>query len=287
MSRRLVYALLCAAPLGLMTAACGDDADERAALEEDELTRDLDLALQGDTVPTTFEDTAEQEPAPGPEAERPAPTPTTQPPRQSPAPRPQPQQPQREEPRQQPSPQQPTTVTRTAPSGTTLALRLNETLSTERNSVGDGFTATLTQAVRAMDGTVLIPEGATVRGRVTAVQASSRAGQTAMMKVAYESISWGGRSYDLNATLVEAPVQRDQRTSRGEQAATIGAAAAAGAILGQVIGRDREATLAGAAIGAAAGTAIALGTADVDAVMPAGGRMVIRLDSPISVVGSR
>jgi hypothetical protein len=82
-------------------------------------------------------------------------------------------------------------------------------------------------------------------------------------------------------------VQRDQRTSRGEQAATIGVGAAAGAILGQVIGRDREATLAGAAIGAAAGTAIALGTADVDAVMPAGGRMVIRLDSPISVTSSR
>jgi hypothetical protein len=276
-----------AAPLGLLTAACGDDTDDRAALEEDELTRDLDLALQGDTLPTTFEDTATQSPAPGPDAQAPAPAPIQQPPRQTPAPRPQPQQPQREEPRQEPERREPTTVTRSAPSGTTIALRLNETLSTERNSVGDGFTATVTQAVRAADGTVLIPEGAIVRGRVTGVQASTRAGQTAMMKVAYESISWGGRSYDLNATLVEAPVQRDQRTSRGEQAATIGAAAAAGAILGQVIGRDREATLAGAAIGAAAGTAIALGTADVDAVMAAGGRMVIRLDSPISVTTPR
>src|SRR5687768_4733661 len=288
MSKRWIYALMLVAPLGLGTAACGDDADERAALEEDELSRDLDLALQGDTAPATFEDTAAQSPDPEGEAETPAPAPVRPtPPRQSPAPRPTPQQPQREEPRADPRPQQPSTVTRTAPSGTTMALRLNETISTETSSVGDGFTATLTSPVRAADGTVIIPEGAVVRGRVTAVQPSTRAGQTALIKVAYESISWGGRSYDLNATLVEAPVQRDQRTGRGEQAATIGAGAAAGAILGQIIGRDREATLAGAAIGAAAGTAIALGTADVDAVMPAGGRMVIRLDTPITVTSSR
>ena len=287
MSKRWIYALVLAAPLSLMTAACGGDADDRAALEEDELSRDLDLALQGDTLPATFEDTAAQA-DPGDEVDAPAPAPARQdPPRTAPAPRPRPQEPQREEPRAEPRPQQPTTVTRTAPSGTTLALRLNQTISTETSSVGDGFTATLSSPVRASDGSVLIPEGAVVRGRVTAVQPSTRAGQTALIKVAYESISWGGRSYDLNATLVEAPVQRDQRTGRGQQAATIGAGAAAGAILGQVLGRDREATLAGAAIGAAAGTAIALGTADVDAVMPAGGRMVIRLDSPVSVTSAR
>jgi hypothetical protein len=54
-------------------------------------------------------------------------------------------------------------------------------------------------------------------------------------------------------------------------------------VLGQVIGRDRESTLKGAAIGAAAGTAIAMGTADVDAVLPSGSRMVIRLDAPVQI----
>lgn len=285
MSRRLVYALFAALPLVVLPTACGDEAeDPRAALEEDELTRELDLALQGDTASTTFEDTATLPPAPGPEAQTPAPAPTQQPPRQRPAPQPRPQQPQREEPRQEPEREEPRTVTRSVPSGTTLSLRLNEMLSTQTNSVGDGFTAMLTQPVRAMDGSVLIPEGAVVRGRVTGVQSSGRVGQTAMLKLAFESISWGSRSMDLNATVVEANPQRQQRTGRGEQAATIGVAAAAGAILGQVIGRDREATLAGAAIGAAAGTAIAMGTADVDAVLPSGSRMVIRLDSPMSVV---
>ncbi|HYC76823.1 MAG TPA: DUF748 domain-containing protein, partial [Planctomycetota bacterium] len=73
-------------------------------------------------------------PAPQPEPARPAPE--TRPPRPTPQPQPRPQTPQREEPREDPRPQVPSTVTRTAPSGTTLALRLNETISTETSSVG-------------------------------------------------------------------------------------------------------------------------------------------------------
>jgi hypothetical protein len=41
--------------------------------------------------------------------------------------------------------------------------------------------------------------------------------------------------------------------------------------------------LKGAAVGAAAGTAIAMGTADVDVVLPAGSEMVIRLDTPLEI----
>jgi uncharacterized membrane protein len=68
-----------------------------------------------------------------------------------------------------------------------------------------------------------------------------------------------------------------------EQAGKVAAGAAAGAILGQVIGRDRSSTIRGAAVGAAAGTAIAMGTADVDAVLPSGAEVVIRLDQPIEI----
>src|SRR5690606_11406730 len=95
MSKRWIYGLMLVAPLSLTTAACGDDADDRAALEEDELSRDLDLALQGDTLSATFEDTAQQTPDPEGPAETPAPAPVRQtPPRQqAPTPRPSPQQP--------------------------------------------------------------------------------------------------------------------------------------------------------------------------------------------------
>ena len=272
--RTRMLALLIALPLAVTPLACGGDADDRSALEQDELDRDLDLALQGDTLTTTFEDTvAGEAPAPATSAPRPA---TTQPrqttPRQTP-------------PRTQPRPQapQPRTVTQTVPTGTTFAIRMNDRLSTETSKAGDAFTATLTDPIVDAAGNVIVPAGATVRGRVTAVAASNRVGQTAAIKLAFEAISFGGESYPLQASVERADVQQSNRTSGTETAGTIAAGAAAGAILGQVLGKNTESTLKGAAIGAAAGTAIAMGTSDVDAVLAQGAEVVIRLDQPITV----
>jgi hypothetical protein len=270
--QRFAAILLAFLPLAAITAACGRDADDRAALQEDELGRELDLALRGDTLLPTFQDTAigvTPEAAPVTQAPRAQPQ---QPRTQPPAPRPQPQ---------PPAPSVPRAIP--VPAGTSMAVTLNQELSTETSRVGDGFTATLSDPIVSADGMVLIPAGATVRGRVTHVAMSNRVGETAVLKLAFESIAFGGRSHPLQATVVEATPQRRTRTSRTEQAAKVAAGAAAGAVLGQVLGRDRESTLKGAAVGAAAGTAIAMGTADVDAVLPAGSRMVIRLDAPIQV----
>jgi hypothetical protein len=273
--RKLTMAMLVVVPLGLSSLACGDDRD-RQALADDELERDLDLAFQRDTVAPTFGDVGvEAEPDAPPAQATPPQTPRAQPPQQQPRPT-QPAQP-------APTTPQPRTVTLSVPSGTTLAIRMNDELSTERSQAGDAFTATLTAPLVDAAGIVLIPAGATVRGRVTAVAPSTRVGQTATMNLAFESISFGGQSHPLHATVERADVQQKTRTSTAEQAGKIAAGTAAGAILGQVIGRDRSSTIRGAAVGAAAGTAIAMGTADVDAVLPAGAEVVIRLDQPIEV----
>lgn len=280
--RNLVFGLAVALPLSTFVAACGADrgTDDRAALEREALERDLNLALQPDTtVEPELADIPEPAPvtqAPAPAAQRPAPA--AQPPRQQPAPqRPAPQ------PSAPAQPAAPRTVTLPVPSGTTLALQMNQELSTRTATVGQSFTATLADAVLASDGTTLIPAGASVRGRVTDARASERAGQQASITLAFESVSFNGRSYALNATVVDVPVRRVTRDSKAEQAAKIGAGAAAGAVLGQVIGKNTKSTVAGAAVGAAAGTAVAMGTADVDAVIPSGARVVIRLDSPVNV----
>jgi carbon monoxide dehydrogenase subunit G len=273
--RKLTMAMLVVVPLGLSSLACGDDRD-RQALADDELERDLDLAFQRDTVAPTFEDVGvEAEPDAPPAQATPPQTPRAQPPQQQPRPT-QPGQP-------APTTPQPRTVTLSVPSGTTLAIRMNDELSTERSQAGDAFTAVLTAPLVDAAGIVLVPAGATVRGRVTAVAPSTRVGQTATMNLAFESISFGGQSHPLHATVERADVQQKTRTSTAEQAGKIAAGTAAGAILGQVIGRDRSSTIRGAAVGAAAGTAIAMGTADVDAVLPAGAEVVIRLDQPIQV----
>ena len=280
--------LLLIVPLAIVPAACGDDADERGALQEDELDRDLDLALRGDSAVPVFQDTAA-----GVAADPAAAAPPVQAPRTSPLPG---QQPARQAPaRTQPAPNQPRSPASPAPreesrvaamavpTGTTFAVRLNQELSTQSNGVGDPFTATLSEPIVAGDGSTIIPAGATVRGRVTSVNKSDHVGETAVIRLAFESISFGGRSYPLQASVVETNPQKRTRQSTKEQAAKVGASAAAGAIIGQVLGKNTESTVKGAVIGAAAGTAIAMGTADVDVVLPSGSRMVIRLDAPVEV----
>jgi len=284
MFRHATAAMVLACATALIAGACGEPMDERAALEQDELARELDMALRGDTAPATFQDTAlADEPSPSPANVAPAPS-ASAPARQSQQPTPPPAQVVNRSPAPAPAPAPtPAPVARIVPSGTAIAVRVDQTLSTDANNVGDSFTATVADPVIAGDGRVLIPAGATVRGRVTAVSASGHVGETAVIKLAFEAVSFGGRSYPLEATVIEANPERRNRRSTGEQAARVAAGAAAGAILGQILGRNTESTVKGAVIGAAAGTAIALGTSDVDAVIPSGSRMVIRLDAPVQV----
>jgi hypothetical protein len=54
-------------------------------------------------------------------------------------------------------------------------------------------------------------------------------------------------------------------------------------VLGQIIGKNTKSTVAGAVIGAAAGTAVAVGTAEVDAVITEGSTMQVELDGPVRV----
>ncbi len=276
-------ALLLVLPLAILPAACNDKND-RAAASEDELGRELDLALQGDSVNGAFQDTAiGMAPTTDPVPPQPAPTPRPRPrtPQRNPTPTPTPRPAPAIDPT--PAPSAPRTVTSTVPSGTTFAVTLNESLSTDRNTAGDGFTATLREAILDSDGDVLVPAGATVRGRVTRVDHSGHVGETGVLNVAFESVSFGGKSYGLDATVVQANPQRKTRQTTAQQAGKVAAGAAAGAIIGKVLGKSTGSTIKGAAVGAAAGTAIAMGTADVDVVLPAGSEMRVRLDSPIVI----
>ncbi|MDP2480046.1 MAG: hypothetical protein Q8W51_07870 [Candidatus Palauibacterales bacterium] len=170
----------------------------------------------------------------------------------------------------------------TVPAGTTLDLTLDQQLDTKQTEKGDGFSATVASPV-AVGGRVAIPAGAEVYGVVTAVQKSGGAGQAAVLKVDFQRLQSSGRTYPIQATLTKANPRKESRTSAGQAAAEVGAGTAAGAILGRIIGGNKTGTFIGAAVGAATGTAIVLGTQDVDAVLPEGSHVEIRLDSPAQV----
>jgi hypothetical protein len=253
----------------LVATACGGEDPDRAALEQDALDRELDLALEKDRAAPTFTDAA---PEPAPAAKPPASQPpAAKPPAAKPAPKP------------AAEPPAPRVVTMVVPTGTTFAVHLDETLATDQNQAGDPFSATLADPIVDLNGQVLLPAGATVRGRVTAAEKSDRVGDTAVITLAFESVSFGGKSYPMQASVVEANPERKTRTTKTQSAGKVAAGAAAGAVIGQVLGKNTKSTVTGAVVGAAAGTAIALGTADVDAVLPSGSRMVIRLDAPVEV----
>ncbi|HET9983178.1 MAG TPA: hypothetical protein VFQ38_06315 [Longimicrobiales bacterium] len=302
MSRTSISAaLLLLLPLATLPAGCSDKSDDRSALRNDELGRDLDLALQRDSAAPTFQDTAvaspptaAAEPEPGPEA-GPAPTPPPPVRREPPPVRHEPRPPARREPpvarapepAPEPSRPEPGPALAAVPIGTTLSVTLNETLSTRTNQPGDAFSGTLKGPILAADGSVLVPAGATVHGRVTEVAKSDHVGETAVIKLAFESLSFGGKTYPMTATVIEANPQRVTRATTGQQVGKAAAGAAAGAILGKILGHNTKGAIKGAVVGAAAGTAIAMGTADVDAVLAAGEPVVIRTDSPIQVEVAR
>lgn len=281
----LAKVLLAVLPLSTLVVACDKegDTDARAALEKEALERELDLALQPDT---TMQPELEDVPLEQPEVAEAPPSAAPQP---SPAPRrtPQPQRvtPRRSAPAPTPAPQpsRPRFVTLSAPAGTSFAVRLNEEVSTRNHSVGESFTATLAEPIVASNGTVMIPAGATVRGQVTDSRKSGRAGENAAIGITFTSISYDGRTYPIDSSASNVPSKLVTRDSNLNKAAKIGGGAAAGAVIGRVIGRSTKSTIAGAAIGAAAGTAVAMGTADVDRVIPAGSQVTVRLDGPVRV----
>lgn len=164
----------------------------------------------------------------------------------------------------------------------TFEVTLNQELSTRHNRVGDLFSATLVDPLT--DGRwVLVPAGALVVGEVTAVEESGSHGQTAIINLDIHEVSFDGETYPLEASILEANPETRSRSSTGAKAAKIGGAAVVGAILGRVIGGDALGTIIGTAVGGAAGTAIVLGTDDVDAVLPRGSRMLLRLDAPLEM----
>lgn len=286
-SHKSFWVIMIAAVVTIGAAACDQGRDDAAPIDT-ALDRELELALQGDTTPAEFGDTAVAAEEPPVVATAPV---RAMPPTRPPRPRPEPDRAEitsdivettaATEIVRDPEPRFRTFVVAV---GTTMDLSLDTELSTKTNEPGDDFTATLQQPVYAEDGSVIIPAGASVRGRVTNVQKSGRVGETALLNIAFEAVSWGDSSYPLEATVVQAHPERVGRASTAEQVGKVAASAAAGALIGRVIGGKNKDAIKGAVVGAAAGTAIVLGTSDVDAVLKQGSLMVIRTERPLEVV---
>ncbi len=176
-----------------------------------------------------------------------------------------------------PEPVQAPSTARTLPAGTTLQVRLDDRLGTQSSKVGDRFTATVAEPVTAQNGATVVPAGAKVYGSVTGLHESTRAGDPAVIKLDFNRLAFNGNSYAFDAAVESTHLQTEGGDTRNETLKKAGIGAAAGAVLGAVLGdADLKSILIGGAIGAAAGTAISLGTGDVQGVLPSGTAMTLR-----------
>lgn len=170
------------------------------------------------------------------------------------------------------------------PMGTTMQLRLDQTIGTASNHVGDQFTATVTNSVQAQNGDVVVPTGTKVYGTVTGLDDSDNATDPAVIKLAFDSLAVNGQSYPFEAKITATELQQTGQDTRNETVKKAAIGAAAGAVLGAVLGdADMKNILIGGALGAAAGTAISLGTGNVEAALPQGTMMTVRSTQSVAL----
>ena len=169
----------------------------------------------------------------------------------------------------------------TIPSGTTLAVRLVDSIDSETSQQGQTFHATLDSPL-AVDGEVAIPSGYDVEGHLVEVKSAGKfAGQSAVA-LQLDRISAGGKYYSL-----QTDQYRRQGSSRGKNtAAKVGAGAGIGAIIGAIAGGGKGAAI-GAAAGGGLGGGVQAATKGQQIKLPSETVLNFTLQAPLTVVETK
>jgi hypothetical protein len=212
---------------------------------------------------------AEAVPAPQPQPAQQTPADSTQPPQQAvvaPAPAPAP-----------PPAPKPVTQQYTIDSGTIVPITITEALDSKTAQPNDVFHATLASDLLS-NGTVVIPRGSSVMGRVVEVHEAAHFKGAALLTVELTQLSARGR----NITLVTDSYSKEGAARGKNTAMKAGGGAALGAIIGAIAGGGKGAAI-GAAAGAGAGTGVNAVTRGEQAQISSETRLEFHLQSPLTV----
>jgi hypothetical protein len=168
----------------------------------------------------------------------------------------------------------------TIPSGTTLAVRLVDTIDSETSQQGQTFHATLDTPL-AVDGDVVIPSGYDVEGHLVEVKSAGKFAGQSVVALQLDRISSGGKYYSL-----QTDQYRRQGSSRGKNtAAKVGAGAGIGAIIGAIAGGGKGAAI-GAAAGGGLGGGVQAATKGQQIKLPSETVLNFTLQAPLTVIAS-
>jgi hypothetical protein len=177
-------------------------------------------------------------------------------------------------PAQTPAPEpQPVVV----PAGTTLTVRLGQSVGSKISSPGQSFSATLASAV-TVDGNTVIPGGASARGTVVDAKPLGKFKGGALLELRLTSITVNGTERSIETSAIS-------RTEKGKgkrTAVLAGGGTALGAIIGGLAGGGKGAAI-GAVAGGGAGAGGAAFTGNKEIVLPAESALSFRLKSPLEV----
>jgi hypothetical protein len=166
----------------------------------------------------------------------------------------------------------------TVPSGTTLAIRLVDTIDSETAQPGQTFHATLDSPL-AVDGDVVIPAGYDVEGHVVDVKSAGKFAGRSELTLQLDRIAVAGKYYNI-----QTDQYHREGSSRGKNtAAKVGTGAAIGAIIGGIAGGGKGAAI-GAAAGGGLGGGVQAATKGQQIKLPSETVLNFTLQAPLTVV---
>jgi len=183
------------------------------------------------------------------------------------------------------------TANTSLPSGTSLHVKLSNTLTSYSSKSGDPFSGKLMDAID-LDGQTVFPAGSTVQGRVTKVDEPRRIKGKPTIAILPESITLPtGEIYKINASLVDTNLGHGTDVNKEGQfkgaghdrrdQVEIGAGTAGGMLVGGLIGGP-----VGMVVGGGVGAGATSGHWLIErksAVLPAGTELWMELNRPLDM----
>lgn len=172
------------------------------------------------------------------------------------------------------------------PAGSTFDIELATGINTGQSHVGDKIEAKLVMPLKGDDGSTIAPAGAVIHGEIAELTRASKSRaeeDRASVKLAFTSVETVFGEKTLAATVTNVESLKAGSTTKRD-ALVIAGSAAAGAILGKVAGHDTKDAMIGGLAGAVVGTGVVMAQKGHELDIPAGSKVSLRSDQPITVV---
>jgi len=168
----------------------------------------------------------------------------------------------------------------TVPAGTSLLVRMIDSVDSDKNHVGDRFRASLEQDL-AVDGVIVARRGADVYGRLAEAKESGHFEGKSQLKLELTDILINAKLQPIMTGDYEV-----SGSSRGANTAKkVGVGAVAGTVIGAIAGGGKGAAI-GAGVGAGAGAAVQVMTKGEQVHVPSETLLDFRIAQPFTVTGS-